>query len=131
LIFGIEIFIAEFAHDHIVQPYIGDLLAVILIYCCIRSILNTPTLKTAFAVLLFSYNVQVLQYFDVIGKLAHKHSAAARMIIGTSFEWIDPAAYKAGVTAVIYIEKNKVEGRPEKAAMILLGKRSVVKFPFS
>jgi uncharacterized membrane protein YfcA len=48
LIFGIEILIAKFAHDQIIRPYIGDLLVVILIYCFVKSFLDTPVFKTAF-----------------------------------------------------------------------------------
>jgi uncharacterized membrane protein len=105
LIFSIEILIAKFAHDRIVRPYIGDLLVVILIYCLVRSFLNTPPIKTAVCVLIFSYAVETLQYFSIVTRLGLQHSATARIIIGTSFEWIDLVAYTAGIALVIYAEK--------------------------
>jgi hypothetical protein len=114
LIFGIEILIARFAHDRIVRPYIGDLLVVILLYCFIKSFLDTAPLKTALCVLLFSYAVETLQYFHVVTKLGLEHSSAARIIIGTSFEWIDLLAYTAGIALVIYSEKRIAAAKYQK-----------------
>lgn len=105
LLFGIEILIALFAHDEIIRPYIGDLLVVILIYCFVKSFLNTSVFTTAIAVLLFAYLVETLQFFNIIGLLGLQHSGIARIIIGTSFEWIDILAYTAGITIVLFIEK--------------------------
>ena len=114
IIFGIEILIAKFAHDRIIRPYIGDLLVVILIYCFIRSFFQTPVLKTALCVLLFSYTVEILQYFDIVTKFGLQHSGAARIIIGTSFEWIDIAAYTVGIAIVICTEKLIAAGKLHK-----------------
>lgn len=104
ILFTIEILIAKFAHDEIIRPYIGDLLVVILIYCFVKSLLNTPFFYTAIAVLIFSYLVETLQYFDIVTKLGLAHSKFARIIIGTSFAWIDMAAYTVGIAIVIGIE---------------------------
>ncbi|MEO6719595.1 MAG: DUF2809 domain-containing protein [Ferruginibacter sp.] len=106
LLFGIEILIAKFAHDQIIRPYVGDLLVVILIYSFVKSFLNTPYLVTALAVLVFSYAVEILQYFHVVNKLGLEHSKYARIVIGTSFEWIDLIAYTLGIALVIYIEST-------------------------
>ena len=104
VLFVIEILIAKFAHDQIIRPYIGDLLVVILIYCFVKSLLNTPYLYTAIAVLLFSYLVETLQYFDIVTELGLAHSKFARLIIGTSFAWMDMVAYTVGIAIVIYSE---------------------------
>lgn len=60
-LFLIEVLIALYAHDRIIRPYIGDLLVVILIYCFVKSFLNTPVWPTAIGVLIFSYTIEVLQ----------------------------------------------------------------------
>jgi|SRR3982751_1046799 hypothetical protein len=101
----IEICIALFVHDTIIRPYIGDLLVVILIYCTVRSFLNTPVLPTAIAVLIFSFTVETLQYFKIVEVLGLQHSKLARIIIGSSFEWTDIAAYIAGILLVLLAEK--------------------------
>ena len=104
LLFGIEILIAKFAHDQIIRPYVGDLLVVMLIYCFVKSFLDTPYLNTSLAVLVFSYAVDTLQYFHVINWLGLENSNIARIIIGTYFEWIDLIAYTIGIAIVIYLE---------------------------
>lgn len=107
LVFAIEILIAKFAHDPIIRPYIGDLLVVILIYCLVKSFLNTPVLSTAFGVLLFSYTIECLQYFQIVHKLGLQDFKMARIIIGTSFSWMDILAYTIGIGLVFYVEKHR------------------------
>ena len=107
LLFVTEILIAKFAHDRIVRPYIGDVLVVMLIYCFIRSFFNTPPLKTAVGVLVFSYMIELLQYFNIVTILGLQQHRWARIIIGTSFAWIDLLAYTIGIALVSYLEKIK------------------------
>ncbi len=117
-IFIIEVVIALFIHDKIIRPYAGDFLVVILIYCSVKSFLNLPAFPTALAELLFSYAVEISQYFHVVNKLRLQNSKLARTIIGTSFEWTDLATYTAGITVLIFIEKycreNKCELRQRR-----------------
>ena len=108
LLLGIEVLIAKFAHDSIIRPYVGDFLVVILIYCFIKSFLATDYLNTAIAVLIFSFSLEFLQYFDIVTKLGLGHSKFARTVIGTSFEFIDLIAYTLGIILVIYVENKKL-----------------------
>ena len=105
LILGVEILIALYANDTIVRPYIGDLMVVVFLYCLVKSFVDTPVVATAVSVLLFSYIVETLQYFNIITILGLQHSGIARLIIGTSFEWIDLLAYTAGITIVLFVQK--------------------------
>jgi len=117
IIFLVEILIAFFIHDTIIRPYIGDFLVVILIYCFVKSFLNTPVWSTAITVLLFSYTVEISQYFHIINKLGLQHSKLARIIMGTSFGWIDLAMYTAGIGVVIFIESlwsERVQSKTNK-----------------
>ena len=106
LLFGIEVLIALYLHDRIIRPYIGDLLVVILIYCFLQALVNAPVFATALGVLLFAYAVEILQYFHVVELLGLGHSKLARVIIGSSFEWMDMLAYTLGIGLVVSIEKN-------------------------
>ena len=106
LLFVVEVLIAMFVHDQFIRPYFGDFLVVILIYCFVKSFLDTPFLKTAIAVLVFSFTLEVLQYFDIVTKIGLGHSKFARTVIGTSFEWIDLIAYTLGIVFVIYVENR-------------------------
>lgn len=105
LLFGIEVLIALYLHDRIVRPYIGDLLVVILIYCFVKALLNAPVFATALGVLLFAYAVETLQYFHVVDLLGLGHSKLARVVIGSSFEWMDIVAYTLGIGLVLILEK--------------------------
>ena len=104
-LFVTEILIALYVHDTIVRPYIGDLLVVILIYCFIKSFFAVPVFKTAIGVLIFSFLIEILQYFKIVELLGLQHSKFARTVIGTSFQWIDLVAYTAGIIIVIIAEK--------------------------
>ena len=113
LLFGIEVLIAKFAHDQIIRPYFGDLLVVVLLYCFIKSFVDTPYLKTALSVLIFAFALETLQYFHIVNLLGLEHSSLARTVIGTSFEWIDLIAYALGIALVIFTE-NTLANRREK-----------------
>jgi len=100
-----EICIAMFVHDTIIRPYIGDLLVVILIYCIVRAFFNTPVLPTAIAVLVFSFAVEITQYFHLIRWLGLQHSRLASVVLGNSFAWMDLVLYTAGIIIVLVVEK--------------------------
>ncbi|HOY05448.1 MAG TPA: DUF2809 domain-containing protein [Saprospiraceae bacterium] len=106
LLFAIEVLIALYMHDRFVRPYMGDFLVVILIYCVVRAFVDASVLKTALFVLLFSYTIEVLQYFQIVQRLGLQHVAVARIVIGTSFEWGDLLAYTGGVLLVLLLEKQ-------------------------
>jgi Protein of unknown function (DUF2809) len=109
MLLATEIGIALFEHDTIIRPYVGDLLVVILIYCFIRSFLKLPYLPTAIAVLIFSYIIEVVQYFKIINILGLQHSKMVRAVIGTSFAWQDIIAYTAGIGLVILFEQKQLK----------------------
>jgi DNA integrity scanning protein DisA with diadenylate cyclase activity len=106
LLFVIELLIALYVNDQIIRPYFGDFLVVILIYCFIKSFLDSANLVTAIGVLIFSFLLEISQYFNIVNLLGLGHSKLARTVIGTSFEWIDLIAYTLGIVFVIYIENQ-------------------------
>lgn len=110
ILFLTELYIGFYVHDAIVRPFIGDLLVVILIYTFVQTFFKLPVLKTAAAVLLFSFFVEWLQYVKIVEILGLDHSRFFRIIIGTSFEWIDIGMYMAGIGFVLiaeYLFKSK------------------------
>lgn len=104
-LFFLEVGIALFIHDNFIRPYFGDTLVVVLIYCFLKSFLKTPVIPTATAVLLFSYTIEVLQYFDLIGFLRLENNRLAKCVLGNSFEWVDFVAYTVGILLIILVEK--------------------------
>lgn len=104
LLLVIEICIALFLHDPIIRPYIGDLLVVGLIYCFVRAFFNIPIIQTAILVLLFSFVVEGLQYYNIVEILGLQNNKMARTIIGTSFAWMDIYMYIIGIILVLVLE---------------------------
>lgn len=105
LLFSIEIFIALYVHDNFIRPVVGDVLVVILIYCFTSTFIHASVWKTAIAVLLFSYTIEILQYFNFVKILGLQRSALARTVIGTTFAWHDLLAYTTGIILVVCAEK--------------------------
>ncbi len=107
LLFTIEILIAKYLHDRIIRPYVGDVLVVMLIYCFVRSFFRFPVLPTAIATLLFAFLIETLQYFNIVHLLGLEKYYLARVVIGTSFEWIDLIAYTIGTLIILGVEKAR------------------------
>lgn len=101
----IEILIALYIHDAFIRPYVGDFLVVMLIYCCVKAFFKWSVNATALGVLLFSYLVEILQYFKIVKVLGLQDITFARVIIGTDFAWADMLAYTLGIAFVLLVEK--------------------------
>lgn len=114
LLLAVEIIIAVYFHDDFIRPHVGDFLVVLLLYCLVKSFLNSKVWLTALAVLIFSYAIETLQYFHIVNILGLEKSKIACTIIGTSFEWTDILAYTLGILLVLVVEKaNKPSKRLE------------------
>ena len=105
LLFLIETAIALYLHDNFIRPYFGDFLVVMLLYCFLKSFINLSVWVAAGLVLLFSFTIEIAQYFNMVEKLGLQHSKIARVVLGNSFAWMDLLAYVLGILAVISIEK--------------------------
>jgi len=97
LIFIIEILIALFVNDKIIRPFIGDLLVVVLIYCFLRAFWNTSPKTVAISTLLFSFSVEIAQYFNIVELMGLQNNRFAVVLIGNVFSWLDLIAYSVGV----------------------------------
>lgn len=108
LLFVIEFIVGADFHDTIIRPYGGDFLVVILIYCFVKSFIDTPVVGTAFGVLLLSYMIEVSQYFHLVTLLGMQHSKLANIMLGTSFSFTDLLAYTLGIALVIVVENLRL-----------------------
>lgn len=108
LLFLIEVLIALYVNDAFIRPYGGDFLVVILIYYFVRTFFKISPLKVAVGVLLFSYAIEILQYFKLVSLLGLQDIELARIIIGTGFSWWDMLAYTLGILVVYALDyRNK------------------------
>lgn len=106
IIFVVEVLIAVYLRDDFIRPYVGDFLVVMLLYCFVRSFLQAPVIPVALAVLLFSYLIETMQYFNVVQLLGLEHSRLANIVIGNYFTWSDILAYTLGIGCTIILEKT-------------------------
>lgn len=107
LLFVIEVLIALYMHDRFIRPYFGDYLVVMLIYCFVKSFFDFPVKATAIGVLLFSYLIELAQYYNIVQLMGLQHSEIASTVVGTSFEWIDLIAYTLGVITIVWFENKR------------------------
>jgi len=84
LLLLVELLIGIHLHDALIRPYGGDFLVVTLIYCFIKSFLDTSVMKTAIGVLIFSYAVEISQYFHLARVLGLQHYRVALLILGAA-----------------------------------------------
>ena len=101
----VEICIALFVNDRFVRPYLGDFLVVILLYCFARAIFNVSILQAAVAVLVFSFFIELLQYFNFVRIIELQDSKIANTILGHSFSWVDILAYVLGICFMLVCER--------------------------
>ncbi len=105
ILFIIEVIIALYVNDSIIRPYFGDVLVVILLYCFIKSFINAPVFATAVGVLLFSFIIETLQYFNFVALIGLERSTFANIVIGNYFAWADLFAYIVGIVIVLICEQ--------------------------
>ncbi|RYY46962.1 MAG: DUF2809 domain-containing protein [Chitinophagaceae bacterium] len=103
----VEVFIALYVRDEIVRPHIGDVLVVLLVYCFVKTFWNGPVVKTIICVLIFAYVIEIGQYFQLVKLLGLQQYPIARVVIGTSFSWIDIIAYSVGAIILYLLEPGK------------------------
>ncbi len=110
LLFMVEVLIALFVEDQFVRPYLGDALAVMLVYAGLRATTPlgmVPALCIALAVALV---IEVAQALNVLGAFGLADNQFARVALGGAFDMLDMAAYVAGGIAVLAIECGLARG---------------------
>ena len=98
----VETSIALFVMDQIVRPFVGDVLVVVLIYSFVRMLFDVRhPYWLATAILLFSYMVELGQYFNLVSRLGLANSKFAVIVIGASFDWKDLLCYTIGFILIL------------------------------
>jgi hypothetical protein len=110
-VFAVEVAIAFFAHDRFVRPYVGDSLAVVLVYLALRA--SRPMrMEAAIAMALaIAFAIEVGQLFGLVGALGLGASRVARIILGGGFDPMDFIAYIAGAPLAFWRSKSAGVGK--------------------
>ena len=96
ILLAVEVLIALFVHDDFVRPYIGDVLAVIVVYTFIRIIIPKKCALLPLFVFVFAVGVEVLQYFDLVTLLGIENNRFLRILLGSVFDLKDIMCYAIG-----------------------------------
>ncbi len=110
-LFIIEIIIAK--TSGFIRHTVGDYLVVILLYYFVKTFVNVAPKKLAVAILIFSFSIEILQYFKLVELLGLQNNKLANIIIGSTFSFGDLIAYTLGIITVYYIE-NIYQKKPAK-----------------
>lgn len=116
LLFLTEAIIAWYVHDSIIRPYGGDFLAVLFLYCLIKSFFYIPPFKAALLALLVAYAIEISQYFHLTTLLGLQNSKTITLLLGSSFSWTDMLCYTGAFVLIIIIEQFRsrpTSGRPK------------------
>lgn len=101
LLLGVEIFIAIYGKGFI-RNYLGDVLAVLFIYCFIRIFSSVFSKLLPLYVFLFAVWVEIMQALDIVDKLYVGSDTLLAVTIGRVFDWKDILFYAAG-SLIAYI----------------------------
>ena len=118
VLLAVEVVIALFVHDRFIRPYVGDIIVVAVVYCCFRILIPRgaplmPLYATAFAVL-----VEILQLFNIADLMGLGADSALRIIIGSTYDFIDIVCYCIGgvlITGTEYALHRLREAKRESA----------------
>lgn len=108
MLLAAEVVIALFFDDRFVRPYLGDALAVALVYCAFRATLDLRPLPAAALALAIAAAIEFGQYFEVLRLVGLERNALARTVLGSSFAPNDFLAYAAGAIGVLAVEAARV-----------------------
>ena len=103
-VFIIEILIALFVHDALIRPYIGDCLAVILVYLCLRAVTPLRVLPAVLTALAIAFAIEFGQMFHLVNALGLRDNHIAGFILGGYFDVKDLVAYLAGTVVTLIVE---------------------------
>lgn len=92
VLLGIEVMIALFVHDKFVRPYLGDVLAVVTVYCGARIVfVNKPRFLSVWVTAL-AFAVELLQLTDISDHVGR----VLAVILGSTFDVKDLLCYVVG-----------------------------------
>ncbi|MCC8028003.1 MAG: DUF2809 domain-containing protein [Clostridium sp.] len=107
LLLLIEIMIGIYVHDAFIRPYLGDVLVVLLIYFFVRIFIPDGIKQMPFYIFLFAVAVELLQYFQLAGRLGIGRHTLLGIILGSVFDIKDIVCYSVGCALIMTAEKIK------------------------
>jgi len=104
-VFAVEVLIALFVRDAVVRPYVGDVLAVVLVYLGLRAVTPLKVMPAVMLALAIAVMVELGQLFHLLEALGLAHDRLARVVLGGVFDLKDLACYGTGAACVLVAER--------------------------
>ena len=104
ILFAIEVVIALFVRDAFIRPYIGDVLAIALVYTALRALTPLSLYSALGLTLAIAVAIEIAQAAKVLDALGLGENQMARIVFGGSFDWLDLLAYAVGGIVIILVE---------------------------
>lgn len=103
-----EVFIAVFVHDSFVRPYLGDVLAVGVVFYFIKIFFCDRIPILPLYVFIFAVVIEVLPLIEFFHKIGTEHKILG-IILGSTFDWKDVICYAVGcsIISVVDLISNK------------------------
>jgi uncharacterized membrane protein YwaF len=103
-VFVIEVLIALFVRDAFIRPYVGDVLAVMLVYATLRAATPLHLIPAVAITLAIAFAIEMAQLFNLLDALGQRSNQIARIVLGGRFDLFDLIAYGAGAIVVVIVE---------------------------
>jgi hypothetical protein len=104
ILFVVEVLIALFVKGGFVRPYLGDVLAVMLVYAVLGAVTPLGMAAALCTALGIALVIELAQALNLIGALGLADNQLARVVLGGAFDMLDVAAYVAGGMVVLAVE---------------------------
>lgn len=114
VLLAVESLIAAFVDDRFVRPYLGDSLAVVLVYCALRTMTRWRWPVAIGVALAIACVIELGQLAGVLTLLGLDRVPLARVVLGHGFDPQDFLAYAAGALGVAMVELPKQRLSPDK-----------------
>jgi hypothetical protein len=106
-IFGVEVYIGLAVHDGFVRPFLGDTLAVILVYLLLRAATRRGVAAATAGAVAVAFLIELGQMVGLLHRLGLAGNPVARLVLGTGFDPKDFLAYLAGGIIVLGTESAR------------------------
>jgi hypothetical protein len=103
---AVELLIALFVKDSFVRPYLGDVLAVILVFMAIRAMFAAGPWTAAAIALSVAVVIELGQLVGILHILGLAHHQWLRVVLGTGFDVRDLLAYAIGALIAVGVDRQ-------------------------
>lgn len=114
LILAVEIYIAVCVNGGFVRHYLGDVLAVILLYALARAIFSKPPSNLPLKIFAFAAALELVQYFGAVQILGVENKIL-KVMIGGTFDFADLLCYVVGCVLMGVYEKFESKNQQRRS----------------